>query len=117
MRKTFVQFDDCALSELWQTASESGRDYGSLDDIKKQFAILKDRYDGTLVKDEVGRWLCICTKPNLYKDIPDILHLALCCFVKSPLKAPAETIGSLINQHGRKQRCSLSPASLSSEVQ
>ena len=52
MRKTFKQFDDCALSELWQTASKSGGDYGSLDDIKKQFAILKDRYDGTLVESK-----------------------------------------------------------------
>ncbi len=56
-------------------------------------------------------------KQSLYKDIPDIIHFALCCFVKVPLEAPAKTIGSLINQHGRKDRCSLSPASLSSEVQ
>ena len=45
------------------------------------------------------------------------IHFALSCFVKAPLEAPAETIGSLINQHGRKQRCSLSPSSLSNEVQ
>ena len=37
--------------------------------------------------------------------------------MKAPLEAPAETLGSVINQHGRKQRCSLAPASLSSEVQ
>ena len=63
------------------------------------------------------KWLMICTKQNLCKDIPDIIHFALCCFVKSPLEAPAEVIGSIINQHGRKERCSLSPAYLSSEVQ
>ena len=73
----------------------------------------------------------IFTKRNLYGGIADILHFALCCFTKVPLlskiifylknylllEAPAETIGSLINQHGRKDRCSLSSASLSSEVQ
>ena len=48
----------------------------------------------------------------------DILHFAFkCCFTKAPLEAPDETIGSLINQHGSKQRCSLTPSSLSNEVQ
>ena len=59
----------------------------------------------------------ICTKSSLYEGLADILHLALCCFVKAPLEAPAESIGSVIAQHGRKQRCSLKPSSLSSEVQ
>ena len=71
----------------------------------------------TQARDEMSKWLMICTKPNLYVGIPDILHLALCCFTKVPLEAPAETIGSLINQYGTKQRCSLTSSSLSNEVQ
>ena len=66
---------------------------------------------------EMKKWLNIFKHQNNYKGINDILHLALCCFVKSPLESTAETAGSLINQHGRKSRCSLLPASLSNEIQ
>ena len=59
----------------------------------------------------------VCFIKNLYKDIPNILHFTLCCFTKAPLEATAETIGSIINQHGRKDRYSLLPSSLSNEVQ
>ena len=45
------------------------------------------------------------------------MHLALCSFVKAPLEANAESIGSVINRHGSKERASLLPASLSNEVQ
>lgn len=118
MRKVFKDFDPIALAELLEIAVSSGKEYGSLDNLSSQLEVLKQRYtDQLLAKDEMSKWLMICTKQQLYKDIPDILHFALCCFVKVPLEAPAETIGSLINQHGRKDRCSLSPASLSSEVQ
>ena len=65
----------------------------------------------------MAKWLAIFVKPNSYKGLEDILHFALCCFIKSPLEATAETIGSIINQHGRKQRYSLAPSSLSNEVQ
>ena len=117
MRKTFAEFDPVALSELWKIAQSSGRSYGSLDELQTQLNTLKHRFIETRARDEMTKWLMICTKPNLYKGIPDILHLALCCFTKAPLEAPAETIGSLINQHGTKQRCSLTPSSLSNEVQ
>ena len=63
------------------------------------------------------KWLNIFQNQNNFTGISDILHLALCCFVKAPLEATAETAGSLINQHGRKSRCSLLPASLSNEIQ
>ena len=56
-------------------------------------------------------------KAKSLEEIPDILHFALCCFTKALLEAPAETTGSLINQHGSKQRYSLTPSSLSNDVQ
>ena len=59
----------------------------------------------------------ILTDEKLYCGLKDILHLALCCFVKAPLEATAETAGSVINQHGRKSRYSLLPSSLSNEKQ
>ena len=61
--------------------------------------------------------LMICNNEKYYKGIQNILHLALCCFMKIPLEATAETIGSVINSHGCKERCSLLPSSLSNEVQ
>ena len=54
---------------------------------------------------------------ELYTGCEDIIHFALCCFVKIPLEATAESIGSVINRHGRKERCSLRPDVLSSECQ
>ena len=95
----------------------SGRHYGELDTLLEQYRMLQKRFEDTLPKDEITKWLMMCTKSNLYKGISDILHLALCCFVKAPLEATAETIGSVINQHGNKGRCSLLPSSLSNEVQ
>ena len=56
-------------------------------------------------------------KSTLYSGIPVILNFALCAFIKIQLEATAETIGSVINQHGRKCRYSLRPSSLSNEVQ
>ena len=73
--------------------------------------------NNTAAADNMKRWLMICTKQNLCNGIPDILHFALSCFVNTPLETPAETFGSVINQHGRKQRCFLSSSSLSSEIQ
>ena len=57
----------------------------------------------------------ICTKPALYKGKEVILNLALSAFVKSPLEATAETIGSVINRHA-KGRGSLTMGNLSDEV-
>ena len=65
----------------------------------------------------MSKWLMIFNNEKYYKGIPNILHFALCCFVKIPLEATAETIGSVINSHGCKERCSLLPSSLSNEVQ
>ena len=39
------------------------------------------------------------------------------CFVKVLLEATAESIGSVINHHGCKERASILPSTLSSEVQ
>ena len=70
-----------------------------------------------LEHDEINKWLCIFNESKHFSGIEDILHFSLSCFVKAPLEATAETIGSLINRHGRKGRYSLLPASLSNEVQ
>ena len=94
-----------------------------------QYMILKNRYSehrialpscltkAQLMTHEVQMWHHVYTKPALYSEIPLVLHLALCCFVKVPLEATAETIGSVINQNGRKFMYSLRPSSLSNKVQ
>ena len=66
---------------------------------------------------ECEKWLRLCTAKNLFDGLANILHFALCRFVKSPLEATAVSIGSTINQHGRKQRYSLLPSSSVDEVQ
>ena len=117
MKETFVEFKPDSLHDLLKIANSSGRHYGQFENLKKQLAELEKRYKNTDAIDEMARWLMIFTKKNLFNKIPDILHFALCCFMKSPLEATAETLGSVINQHGSKQRQSLKPASLSNEVQ
>ncbi len=57
-----------------------------------------------------------CTFSKLYSGCEDVIHFALCCFVKIPLEATAESIGSVINKHGRKERCSLCPDALYCQV-
>ena len=117
MRGTFHEWKESSLEELLEIANSSGRMYGLYEDLLPEYNILKERYADTRAVDEMGKWLMMYTKKNLYKDIPNILHFALCCFTKAPLEAPAETIGSVISQHGRKSRYSLLPSSLSNEVQ
>ena len=65
---------------------------------------------------ELKVWMKILSIKDLYDNIGNILHLALCCFVKVPLEATAESIGSVINQHGCKERASILPSTLSIEV-
>lgn len=117
MKAVFHNWEDGKLKELLEIANCSGRNYGTLEVLTEQFLILKCRYRDTRGKDEISRWVALFTKKNLYMDISDILHFSLCCFVKSPLEAVAESIGSVINRHGSDDRASLLPASLSDEVQ
>ena len=67
--------------------------------------------------NSIKKWRIKFKKKNLYSDISDILHLAICSFMKILLEATAETIGSLINNHSCKNRSSLLLKSLSNEVQ
>ena len=117
MKSVFGDWDESSLDDLVDIANGSGRYYGDKTELKSQFTVLKERYNETRAKDEMSKWLMMFTKENLYKDIPLILHFALCCFSKPPLEATAETIGSVIKQHGRQQRYSLLPSSLSNEIQ
>ena len=116
MKDVFHGWNTDALESLLSIANASGRNYGSLPVLEEQHLILKNRFKDAKGK-EMEKWLAVCTNEKRYKDIPYILHYALCCFMKSPLEASAESIGSVINQHGRKDRYSLKPSSLSSEVQ
>ena len=95
----------------------SKRSYGCLNELMKQHKILKEKFKDLVEKKDKDKWLKICLNVELYTGCEDIIHFALCCFVKIPLEATAESIGSVINRHGRKERCSLRPDVLSSECQ
>ena len=58
---------------------------------------------------QADRWLKLCLDKKLYSGAEKIIHLALCCFVKSPAESIAECMGSRINQHGGKYRYSMGP--------
>ena len=73
---------------------------GPLKKMLTQLYVLKQRFKEPPAKDEMAKWLMICTKPNLYEGIPDILHFSLCCFTKALLEAPAETMVALLTIMG-----------------
>ena len=58
----------------------------------------------------------ICTTPSFFRGCETIIHFSLCCFVKSPLEAIVESVGSDINRHGYGQRSSLTAEHLSDEI-
>ena len=107
MKSVFYEWDEKSLPELVTVAQSSGRHYGELDVLVKEYLILKERFKELNVAvnlPQAQRWLKLCLNPRAVKGIGNIIHFALCCFVKSPLEAIAECIGSRINQHGRKER-------------
>ena len=121
MKDCFKMWDKTKLIELVNIAESSGRSYGKRNALLSEYDVLKERFIDLMgTKDEdqyLSNWLLIFHKQKYYKDLENILHFALCCFVKSPLEATAESIGSVLNSHGCKERCSLLPSSLSNEVQ
>ena len=119
MKDSFKNWDQTKLCDLLDIAESSGRSYGERHVLLSEFGILKDRFVRLIVPkdDYMAKWLLICNNQKYYKDISNILHFALCCFVKSPLEATAESIGSVINSHRCKERCSLLPSTLANEVQ
>ena len=96
---------------------QPGKFYEKKDKFIEQFLVLEDGFGATSGKTDAEKWLMMCTKQNLNRGLPEILHLALCSIVKSPLEATVKTIGSVMNWHGKKGRCSLRADSLSREVQ
>ena len=110
----------CSFLLLLLMANSSGRDYGSFEILGDEYDKLKERFLSLEVPNtlsQADKWLLLCKRRYLYEGVEGILNFALCCFVKSPLEATAESIGSVINQHARQQRYSLLPSSIGNEVQ
>ena len=121
MKSVFYNWKEDDLVTLLDIAHRSGRSYGNCSVLREEYRILKECYTSLSevyrTKPEVEKWLIITQKASLFQGIQQILHFALCCFVKSPLEATAETLGSVINQHGSKDRQSMRASTLSTEVQ
>ena len=115
IKESFKNWDSDKLKDLIKVANSSGRFYGTTADLLCQFDVLKEKFEEIQDGNDISKWLTIFKSSE--ESIPQILHFALCSFVKIPLEATAETIGSVINSHGCKERCSLFPMSLSNEVQ
>ena len=135
MRETFVNWNEASLKALITMSVTSGRNYGDEDKILEEFRLLKDRvpggnwkscthkgkrmnkvrHTGEYYTDE-AMWLQVFTKPVFYKGCENILHLAICLFVKAPLEAIVESIGSVINRHGSKARAKMKTEHLANEI-
>ena len=113
-KSLFHDWNKETLPKSLMMANKTGCWYGQLSELQDQFDMLKERFDSVdktedeneKTKDEskkkkaekeMKKWLYIFNNKNMYSGLSDILHLALCCFMKSPLEATAETSGSLIN--------------------
>ena len=97
--------------------SAENRHYGSVETIQQQYLTLRERFQGMPCADKknmshADKWLKFCSNKDLTEGLQEIVHFALCCF-----EATAESIGSVINEYGRKQRYSLLPSSLGDEIQ
>ena len=94
------------------------RDYGSDEILIKEYKLLRDNvkdYPWSNTVTEIGKWLKIYT-PSFFRGCETIIHFSLCCFVKSPLEAVVESVGSVINRHGYGQRSQLTAEHLSEEI-
>ena len=80
--ESFRDWNKESLISLITLANSSGRNYGDQDKLLDQYEILKIRYDELRATDDLHKWTMFFKKKNLYTDIPEILHLALCCFMK-----------------------------------
>ncbi|CAL4095345.1 unnamed protein product, partial [Meganyctiphanes norvegica] len=116
----FLDWDTISLVKLLAIATKSGRCYGDPTELSNQHEELKKRFIEQNFPNQMkesDKWLRVCKRKNIYAGCEKIIHFALCCFVKAPLEATAESVGSVINQHGRKDRYSLLARSLADEVQ
>ena len=135
MRETLINWNEASLKALITMSVTSGRNYGDEDKILDEFRLLKDRVPGgnwksctnkgkRMNKDrhtgeyytDEAMWLQVFTKPVFYKGCENILHLAICLFVKAPLEAIVESIGSVINRHGSKARAKMKTEHLVNEI-
>ena len=97
----------------------ANRNYGSIIMLIEEYKLLRNRveifpWSGTTTA--AGKWLKICTTPSFFRGCETIIHFSLCCFVKSPLEAVVESVGSVINRHGYGQRSRLTAKHLSEEI-
>ena len=119
-KQAFNDWNMDKLKELYSLAQRTeSRDYGDLDTLVKQYIVLKERVKGCSWKKGIhpaDMWLKICTDESFYSTVEDVIHLAICSFIKSPIEAVVESIGSVINAHGSEQRSSMLPGTLEDEV-
>ena len=119
MRQAFSQWSESHFIKLIEKSKQANRDYGTADLLIKEYKILKDNvkdYPWTNTITEAGKWLKICTTPSFFRGCETMIHFSLCCFVKSPLEAVVESVGSIINRHGYGQRSRLTAEHLSEEI-
>ena len=106
MRQAFSQWIECHLIKLIEISKMTKRDYGSDEILIKEYKLLRDNvkdYHWSNTVTEAGKWLKIYN-PSFFREWETIIHFSLCCFVKSPLEAVVESVGSVINCHGYGQR-------------
>ena len=119
MRQAFTQWNEDSLMNLIEISKHAKRNYGSNIMLITEYKLLRNRVvnfplSGTTTA--AGKWLKICTTPCLFRGCEIIIHFSLCCFVKSPLEAVVESVGSVINRHGYGQRSRLTAKHLSEEI-
>ena len=118
-REAFENWSEASLSWLIEKAKKSGKDFGSSESLLAEYKILKRRMlgnDKLVAMTEVSRWNKVCRSSVYYSGCENILNLALACFIKSPNESIVESVGSVINQHGKKSRSSMKNENLDSEL-
>ena len=57
MKEVFSNWKREQLSEIVKICNNSGRSYGELDELQKQYDVLKERFADLSGKDEASKWL------------------------------------------------------------
>ena len=85
-RQVFKEWDEDKLQDLLDIAETSDRNYGDCNDLLLQYNTLKHRFKEIDGEKQRDKWLKACTESKLYSGCEDVIHFALCCFLKFLLK-------------------------------
>ena len=98
IRNAFSHWEEESLIALLKIANSQGneqRHYGDEEPLLEQYKELKKIFMETNWSEKAPaahKWQMICTRPYNFTGLQEIIHFALCCFVKAPIETIVEAV-------------------------